>query len=60
MGFFEIGVFIRLIFVYRCNIKRMNLESKNSPDKEDSINFWTGFSFIALILIIGIIRYSIN
>lgn len=60
MGFLEIGVIIRLVFIYKFNVTRMNLESKNFPDKEDSMNFWTGFIFIALIFIFGIIQYNID
>ena len=60
MGFVEIGVIIRLVFIYRFNIKRMNLTSKKFTDREDSRNFWTGFLFFALVVIIGIIKYNIG
>ena len=60
MGFPEIGFVLRLIFVFRFNIKKMNQTHAKNPDKEIMNDFWTGLTFFIVIVIIAFLNYFID
>lgn len=57
ISFKEIGSIIRLIFIYKFNISKMNLVHKNNKEKEDQNDFYVGLFFILLIILFGFIAY---
>lgn len=50
--FVYVGYFIRLAFVYKFNVKRMNKKYKSDPVNEEYKNIHTGLIFMIFALII--------
>ena len=61
MNIMEIGYVVRLIFVYKFNIKKMREISKKSKDIEDAKNIKVGGVFVisscVLLVVYGIFKY---
>jgi len=49
------GAFVRWIFVYKCNSKRMGEVYNSDPLREGGKNNMAGFSLIPIAIIIGLI-----
>lgn len=55
-----IGSLVRLLFVYKLNSKKQIEASKNNFEKEEKKDILTGSIFIIVLIIWGILTYSIN
>ncbi|MBE0393816.1 hypothetical protein BJQ96_03689 [Flavobacterium sp. PL0002] len=54
-----IGIFVRLILIYKLNYKEMNKRYSKNRDKEDYLNFITGIIvFAILILLLIFIKFG--
>ena len=53
----EIGYILRLIFVFRLNLKRINKAYKESENDENKKDFLIGLIFILAIILIGFLNY---
>ena len=58
---FVFGGFVRWIFVYKCNSKKMSEAYNSDPVREGGKNSMAGFSLIPVAIIIGLfINYFDN
>ena len=57
-GFF--GMFVRWIFIYKCDSKKMQEAYNSYPGEEGTKNNLAGLTLIPLAIIIGIIIYFIE
>jgi len=56
-GLPEIGAILRLVFVYRFNVSKMNRMHKENGDKEVRKDIIAGLLFILLVVVIGVIMW---
>lgn len=55
-----VGSIIRLIFIYKCSIKKQNLVHQVDFDKEEKKDILTGSVVIIIFIIWGVLTYAIN
>lgn len=59
-SFQEIGAIIRLIFIYKLNVKLMNQAHKDQEKKESDRDVKAGIIFISTVILVGFIIFFIS
>jgi len=60
MGFQEIGFIIRLIFIYKFNLKKMNNAHKISENNETGKDFKVGLMTVLILIGWGVFGYLLR